>query len=178
MRFAILAAFAVLTACAATPPILVSKSATNPATLGTFAFRSSDAVREAGSAARKGDAQLESLVVRKLSEKGYVRAPAGTAPDFVMTYRIAVFTSENPRDAYAQIRDPSALLGTDLAPDPAGSEGLVREATLVVMALSGANEKVIWQATASGVTTSRRELSSAALRTTSAMLDKFPDRAR
>jgi hypothetical protein len=96
----------------------------------------------------------------------------------VLTYRIAVFTSENPRDAYAQIRDPSALIGSDLAPDPAGSEGLVREATLVVMALSAADEKVIWQATASGVSTSRSELSSAALRAASAMLDRFPHRAR
>ena len=109
---------------------------------------------------------------------GYAPAPAGTTPDFIVTYRIAVFASENPRDAYAQIRDPTTLTGRELAPDPAGSEGLVREATLVLMALSGTSEKVIWQATASGIATSRRELSSGALRMASAMLDKFPGRAR
>ena len=48
----------------------------------------------------------------------------------------------------------------------------------MLMALSGTSEKVIWQATASGIATSRRELSSGALRTASAMLDKFPGRAR
>jgi hypothetical protein len=177
MRIAILAAFALLTACASTGPILVSKSATNPATLGTFRFLSSEAVRESGSSGRKGDAKLEALVIRELGEKGYAQAAAGTTPDFIMTYRLAVFTSENPRDAYAQIRDPSHLIGSDLAPDPAGSEGLQREATLVLMAQSGVSEKVIWQAVASGVTTSHRELSSAALRAAQAMLDRFPARA-
>jgi hypothetical protein len=178
MRIALLAAFALLAACASTSPIVVSKSAVSPATFGSFEFRSSEAVREAGASARKADTQLEALVKRKLGEKGYAPAPAGTTPDFIVTYRIAVFASESPRDAYAQIRDPTTLTGRELAPDPAGSEGLVREATLVLMALSGASEKVIWQATASGIATSRRELSSGALRTASTMLDKFPGRAR
>jgi hypothetical protein len=178
MRIAILAAFSLLCACATTSPILVTRSATDPATLGTYRFMSSEAVRESGSAGRKGDARLEALVIRQLGEKGYAQAAAGTTPDFIVTYRLAVFTSENPRDAYAQIRDPSQLIGSDLAPDPAGSEGLVREATLVLMAQSGADDKVIWQATASGVTTSRRELSSAALRAAQAMLDRFPKKAR
>jgi len=177
MRIAILAVFALLSSCATTSPILVSKSATSPATLSTFQFMSSEAVRESGSSGRKGDAKLEELVIRQLGEKGYRQAAAGTPPDFIVTYRLAVFTSENPRDAYAQVRDPSTLTGSDLAPDPAGSEGLVREATLVLMAQSGSDQKVIWQATASGVTTSRSELSAAALRTARAMLDKFPKRA-
>ncbi len=179
MRFAILATFSLLTACASAPSILVSKpGAVSPATLSSFEFRPSEAVRDAGAKARKADGQLGDLVVRKLIDKGYVQAVAGSTADFVVTYRIAVFASENPRDAYAQVRDPTTLIGRDIAPDPAGSEGLVREATLVLMAIAGPGEKVIWQATATGVATGQRELSSGALRTAAAMLDKFPGRTR
>ena len=70
----------------------------------------------------------------------------------------------------------TTLTGRDLAPDPAGSEGLMREATLVLMALSVPDEKVIWQATASGVAAGQQELTSGALRTAGAMLDRFPKR--
>jgi len=177
MRIAILAALTLLCACATTSPILVTRSPTDPATLGTYQFMSSEAVRESGKSGRKGDAKLEALVTHELGDKGYTQAAAGATPDFILTYRLAVFTSENPRDAYAPVQDPSKLIGTDLAPDPAGSEGLMREATLVLMALSAADQKVIWQATASGVTSSRRELSAAALRVAKAMLDRFPKKA-
>jgi hypothetical protein len=48
------------------------------------------------------------------------------------------------------------------------------------MALSAGDggDKVIWQATASGVATGRHELTSGALRAANAMLDRFPARAR
>jgi hypothetical protein len=179
VRIPALAVLALLSACAAAPPILVSEpGSVTPASLGSYEFQSSEAAREAGSGERRADTQLAALVARKLDEKGYVRAAAGSEPDFIVTFRIAVFTSENTRDAYAQVRDPTSLIGTDIAPDPAGSEGLVREATLVLMALAGSQEKVIWQATASGVATSRRELTAGALRTAAAMLDRFPQRIR
>lgn len=177
MRIAILTVTLLLAACAGAPSIIVSNpGAISPAELRTFEFRSSEAVLAAGHRARHSDADMAAAVARQLSAKGYEPAATGAAPDFVMTYRVAVFTSENPRDAYAQIRDPTSLIGPDVAPDPAGSEGLVRETTLVLMALSGADEKVIWQATASGVATGPQELSSGAVRAVNAMLDRFPDR--
>lgn len=179
MRIPVLAATLLVAACAATPEIIVSEPGeTRAAQLHTWEFRSSEAVRAAGAGPRHADDQLAKAAARKLAEKGYERAAPGTAPDFVLTYRIAVFTSENPRDAYALVRDPTSLTGPELAPDPAGSEGLVREATLVLMALSAREDKVIWQATASGVATGRHELTSGALRAVNAMLDRFPARAR
>jgi hypothetical protein len=177
MRTAVLSLTLLLAACAGTPEILVSQpGATTPAQLQTYEFRSSEAVVDAGARARQSDARLAEVAERKLVEKGYTRAAAGAAPDFILTYRVAVFTSENPRDAYAYVRDPTTLTGRDLAPDPAGSEGLVREATLVLMALSVPGEKVIWQATASGVAVGRQELTTGALRAAGAMLDRFPKR--
>jgi hypothetical protein len=177
MRIAVLSLALLLAACAGTPEILVSQpGATGPGPLRTYEFRSSEAVVAAGERARHSDARLAEIAARKMAEKGYAKAAAGTAPDFVLTYRVAVFTSENPRDAYAYVRDPTTLTGRDLAPDPAGSEGLMREATLVLMALSVPDEKVIWQATASGVAAGQQELTSGALRTAGAMLDRFPKR--
>lgn len=177
MRFAALAATLLMAGCAATPPIVVSEpGAIRPEQLRTWEFRSSEVVRAAGSGARRADSQVGDVAAQKLAEKGYERAAAGTKPDFILTYRIAVFASENPRDAYALVRDPTSLIGPEVAPDPAGAEGLVREATLVMMALAGEDEKVIWQAVASGVATGRKELTSGALRTAGAMLDRFPKR--
>lgn len=179
MRIAALATTLFVAACAAMPQIIVSEpGAIHPAQLHTWEFRSSEAVRAAGAGPRHADDQLAEVASRKLAEKGYERAAPGTAPDFLVTYRMAVFTTENPRDAYAMVRDPTSLTGPDLAPDPAGSEGLVREATLVLMALSAGDEKVIWQATASGVATGRHELTAGALRAANVMLDRFPARAR
>ena len=177
MRFAALAATLLMAGCAATPQIIVSEpGAIRPEQLRTWEFRSSEVVQAAGSGARRADAQVGEVAVQKLAEKGYERAAAGTQPDFILTYRIAVFASENPRDAYALVRDPTSLIGPEVAPDPAGAEGLVREATLVLMALAGQDEKVIWQAVASGVATGRKELTRGALRTAGAMLDRFPKR--
>jgi hypothetical protein len=177
MRFAALAATLFLTGCAGVPTIIASEpGATRPEQLHTWEFRSSEAVRAAGTAARRADAQMAEVAARELGKKGYEQAAAGTRPDFVLTYRIAVFASENPRDAYAMVRDPTSLIGPEVAPDPAGAEGLVREATLVLMALSGDDEKVIWQAMASGVATGRKELTRGALRTAEAMLHRFPKR--
>mgnify|MGYP001053875023 FL=1 len=179
MRIPLLAATLLVAACAATPEIIVSEpGAMRAAQLHTWEFRSSEAVRAAGAGPRHTDDQIAEAAARKLAEKGYQRAAPGTAPDFFLTYRIAVFTTENPRDAYALVRDPTSLTGPELAPDPAGSEGLVREATLVLMAQSAGEDKVIWQATASGVATGRHELTSGALRAVNAMLDRFPARAR
>jgi hypothetical protein len=178
MRIPTFALALLLSACATNAILVSSPGQVSPATLKTFEFRSSEAVLAAGPTARHSDSELAALVTRKLTAKGYAPATAGSRADFVVTYRVAVFSSENPRDAYALVRDPTSLVGTDVAPDPAGSEGLVREATLVLMGLSGADDKVLWQATASGIATSRRELSAGALRTASAMLDRFPDRAR
>ena len=179
MRIPVLAATLLVAACAATPEIIVSEpGAVRAAQLHTWEFRSSEAVRTAGAGPQHTDDQLAEAAARKLAEKGYERAAPGTAPDFFLTYRIAVFTTENPRDAYALVRDPTSLTGPDLAPDPAGSEGLVREATLVLMALSAGDDRVIWQATASGVATGRHELTSGALRAVNAMLDRFPARLR
>lgn len=179
MRRAILAAIVLLSACAATPPILVSQPGqVRPQALATYEFRSSEAVLSAGAEARRSDARLAETVARRMAEKGYVAPPPGSVADFVITYRVAVFAHENPRDAYAQVRDPTSLIGTDIAPDPAGAEGLVREATLVVMALSTTDGKVIWQATASGVATGPKELTAGAARTVDAMLDRFPARER
>jgi hypothetical protein len=179
MRIATLAATLLLAACAGAPPIIVSNPGDiSPAELRTFEFRSSEAALAAGHRARDSDAQLAETIAHKLAAKGYEPAAAGTTADFVMTYRVAVFTSESPRDAYAQVRDPTSLIGRDVAPDPAGSEGLVRETTLVLMALSGTDEKVIWQATASGVATGPQELASGAIRAANAMLDRFPHRGR
>jgi len=142
LRPALLAFSLVVAACAAAPDIIASQPGpVSPAELGTFAFRSSEAVT-----------------------------------DFIVTYRLAVFVHENPRDAYAAVRDPGSLIGNETAPDPAGSEGLTRESTLVLMALAGPDEKAIWQATASGVATTREELSAGALRTVEAMLERFPTR--
>lgn len=175
MRIALLTATLLLAGCAGTPEILVSQpGATGPAALRSYEFRSSEAVLAAGDRARRSDARLAELAARKMAEKGYVKAAAGAAPDFILTYRIAVFASENPRDAFAYVRDPTTLTGRDLAPDPAGSEGLMREATLVLMALSVPQDKVIWQATASGVAAGQQELTSGALRTAGTMLDRFP----
>lgn len=177
MRIAVLSLTLWLVGCAGTPEILVSQpGATGPAQLRTYEFRSSEAVVAASDRARRSDARLAEVANRKLAEKGYVQAAAGVPPDFVLTYRIAVFTSENPRDAFAYVRDPTTLTGRDLAPDPAGSEGLMREATLVMMALSAVDEKVIWQATASGVAAGQQELTSGALRAAGAMLERFPKR--
>ena len=179
MRTAFLTAALLVAACAGAPSIIVSNpGSVSPAELRTFEFRSSEAVLAAGHRARDSDADLAAAVARELGAKGYEAAAAGAKPDFLMTYRVAVFTSENPRDAYAQVRDPTSLIGPEVAPDPAGSEGLVRETTLVLMALSGADERVIWQATASGVATGPQELSSGAIRAVNAMLDRFPDRRR
>ena len=179
MRIAALAAALLLAGCAGTPPIIVSEpGAIHPDQLRTWEFRSLETVQSAGPAARHSDAQIAEAASQKLAGKGYEQAAPGTQPDFIVTYRIAVFTSENPRDAYAMVRDPTSLIGPEVAPDPAGSEGLVREATLVLMALSAQDEKVIWQAVASGVATGRHELTSGALRATNAMLDRFPARKR
>lgn len=177
MRIAALAATLILAGCAGTPQIIVSEpGAIHPAQLRTWEFRSFEPAQSAGPAARESDARIAETASHKLAEKGYERAAPGTRPDFILTYRIAVFASENPRDAYAMVRDPTSLIGPEVAPDPAGSEGLVREATLVLMALSAADEKVIWQAIASGVATGRHELTTGALRATHAMLDRFPVR--
>jgi len=179
MRIAVLAATLVLAACAGTPRILVTEpGSVRPQQLRTYEFQSSEAVRSAGSSARRADTQFAEAAARKMAEKGYEPAAPGTKPDFVLTYRIAVFATENPRDAYALVRDPTSIVGRDTAPDPAGSEGLVREATLVVMALSGEDDKVMWQATASGVATGQKELTTGALRAANAMLDRFPARQR
>jgi len=179
MRIVVLAAALALSACVSTPQILVSQpGATSPAALESFAFRSSDAVVESGTPGRRADAQMRDKVVRSLASKGYVEAAAGTEPDFYVTYRVAVFLSESQRDTYTTVRDPTTLIRSDPIPDPAGSEGLVRQATLVLMAQSNTDDKVLWQAQASGVAASRTELTSGALRVASEMLRKFPDRAR
>lgn len=179
MRLPVVAAALLLAGCAATPEIIFSTPGNvSPATLSTFAFRSSEAVVTSSDRGRSSDARLGEIVTRELVAKGYVPAAAGTEPDFTITYRIAVFVHENPRDAYAPIRDPGTLVGRDVVPDPAGSEGLVRDATLVLLAVSGTDEKVIWQATASGVAASRNELRNAAFSTVTAMLREFPERQR
>lgn len=176
MRILVIAAALVLGACAAAPQIVVSQPGTDPATLSTFAFRSSPAVVSAGQNARESDARLGEIVNRELTTKGYVPAAQGTKPDFIMTYRLAVFVRESERDVYSPVRDPTTILGPEVAYDPAGSEGLVREGTMVLMALSGSDEKVMWQATASGVTTTRSELRRSALAGARAMLEQFPPR--
>jgi len=174
---AVLSLTLLLVACAGTPEILVSQpGATGPGQLRTYQYRSAEAVVAAGERARRSDARLAEIAARKLAEKGYSEAGPGATPDFILTYRVAVFTSENPRDAYAYVRDPTKLTGRELAPDPAGSEGLMRETTLVLMALSVPEEKVIWQATASGVAAGQQELTTGALNAAGAMLDRFPKR--
>ncbi len=179
MRLPVVAAALLLAGCAATPEIIFSSPGTvSPATLSTFAFRSSEAVVSSGDRGKTADTRLGEIVTRELLAKGYAAAAAGAEPDFTVTYRIAVFVHENPRDAYAPIRDPGTLVGRDVVPDPAGSEGLVRDATLVLLAVSGEGEKVIWQATASGVAASRNELRNAAFSTVTAMLREFPERGR
>jgi hypothetical protein len=178
MRTIIIAAAILLGGCATNAELLVSQPGAGPAGLATFSFRSAEAVVASGRRGAESDARLAALVERELATKGYVPAAPGTSPDFLVTYRVAVFVHENPRESYAPVRDPTGLIGTDIAPDPAGSEGLVREATLVVMALAAADETVIWQGTASGVATTRTELSTGALRSASQILKRFPERAR
>jgi len=178
MRTVIIAAAILLGGCASNAELLVSQPGAGPAGLATFSFRSADAVVASGRRGAESDARMAALIERELAAKGYLPATPGAQPDFLVTYRVAVFVHENPRDAYAPIRDPSGLIGTDVAPDPAGSVGLVREATLVVMALAAADETVIWQGTATGVATSRTELSTGALRAAGQILKRFPERAR
>jgi hypothetical protein len=176
MRILMLAAALLVGACAAPPQLVISQPGADPATLTTFAFRSSEAVTSAGQSARESDARLGEIVTRDLVAKGYVPVSADAKPDFVMTYRIAVFVHESERDVYSPVRDPTSILGPEVAFDPAGSEGLVREGTMVLLALSGAGQKVLWQATATGVTTTRSELRRGALSAARAMLEQFPAR--
>jgi hypothetical protein len=176
MRFLTLAAVLLLAACAAAPQLVVSQPGTDPATLTTFEFRSWETAIEAGGSSQEADARLGEMVRQRLVAKGYVPAAAGTRPDFIMTYRAAMFVHESERDVYSPVRDPTTILGQEVAFDPAGSEGLVREGTFVLMALSGADDKVLWQATASGATTTRREFRRGILTAAGAMLEQFPAR--
>jgi len=179
MRFPALVAMLGLTACVATPQIIVSEPGPeSPASLRTFEFRSSEVVVESGSRGRRADAQVAERVRRTLESKGYVEAQAGVPVDFYVTYRVAVFLSESPRDPYETPRDPTTLIGRDPAPDAAGVEGLVRQATLVLMAQAPADDRVLWQGQASGVAASRAELSTGAMRAIDQMLRQFPARAR
>lgn len=178
MRITLLAAALLLAACAAPPQLVVSQPGQDPATLATFAFRSSEAVVAAGDSAREADARLGETVRRELEAKGYVPAPEGATPDFVMTYRLAMFVHESGRDVYSPVRDPTTILGQEVAYDPAGREGLVREGTMVLMAVSGADGKVLWQGTASGMTTTRREFRKGILSGARLMLEQFPARRR
>jgi len=178
MRFLALVAMLGLAACVATPQIIVSEPAPEgPATLRTFEFRSSEVVVESGSRGRRADAQVAEKVRRALGSKGYVEAQSGNPADFYVTYRVAVFLSESPRDPYESPRDPTTLIGRDPAPDAAGVEGLVRQATLVLMAQAPADDRVLWQGQASGVAASRAELSTGAMRAIDHMLRQFPARA-
>ncbi|MCU0976190.1 MAG: DUF4136 domain-containing protein [Steroidobacteraceae bacterium] len=176
MRFLILAAALLLAACAAPPQLVVSQPGTDPATLSTFAFRSWETATTAGGGTQEADARLGDLVRQQLVAKGYVPAAEGARPDFIVTYRAAMFVHEGGRDVYSPVRDPTAILGQEVAFDPAGQEGLVREGTFVLMALGGADEKVLWQATASGATTTRREFRRGILTAARAMLERFPAR--
>ena len=178
MRFLALVAMLGLAACVATPQIIVSEPGPEgPASLKTFEFRSSEVVVESGSRGRRADAQVAEKVRRALVSKGYVEAQAGIPADFYVTYRVAVFLSESPRDPYETPRDPTTLIGRDPAPDAAGVEGLVRQATLVLMAQAPADDRVLWQGQASGVAASRAELSTGAMRAVDQMLRQFPTRA-
>lgn len=178
MRFLALVATLAVSACVATPRIIVSQpGSASPASLRTFEFRSSEVVVESGSRGQRADAQVAEKVRRALGAKGYAEAAAGTAADFYVTYRIAVFLSESPRDPYGTPRDPTTLIGRDAAPDAAGVEGLVRQATLVLMAQAPADDTVLWQGQASGVAASRAELSTGAMRAIDQMLRQFPARA-
>jgi hypothetical protein len=176
MRLLILAAALLLAACAAPPQLVVSQPGTDPATLTTFAFRSWEMATQAGGSTQEADTRLGEMVRQRLVAKGYVPAAEGSRPDFIMTYRAAMFVHESERDVYSPVRDPTTILGQEVAFDPAGSEGLVREGTFVLMALSGADEKVLWQATASGAATTRREFRRGVLAAASAMLEQFPAR--
>lgn len=178
MRILVLAAALLFGACAGAPQLVVSQPGTDPSTLSTFAFRSAEAVLGAGQHAREADARLAGIVKQDLVVKGYEPAADGATPDFVMTYRVAMFLRESERDVYAPVRDPTTILGSEVAFDPAGSEGLVREGTMVLMALSGTDGKVLWQATASGVTTTRSEFRRGVLSAARAMLEQFPPRRR
>ena len=120
MRFPALVAMLGLTACVATPQIIVSEPGPeSPASLRTFEFRSSEVVVESGSRGRRADSQVAEKVRRALESKGYVEARAGVPVDFYVTYRVAVFLSESPRDPYETPRDPTTLIGRDPAPDAA-----------------------------------------------------------
>jgi hypothetical protein len=176
MRVLLLVALLGLAACAASPQFVVSQPGGDPSALSTYAFRSSEAVLSAGGKAREADARLADIVARHLAAKGYVPAAPGATPDFVVTYRIAMFVHESERDVYSPVRDPSTILGRDVAFDPAGREGLVREGTLVLLALSGSDGKVLWQGTASGATTTRGEFRRGAISAARAMLEQFPAR--
>jgi len=179
MRVLPVLAAMVLGACVATPRIILTEP--DRATLvgmKTFGFRSSDVVTESGERGRRADAQVHEKVRRALAAKGYEEAARGTPADFHVTYRVAVFLSESPRDPYETPRDPTTLIGRDPAPDAAGVEGLVREATLVLMAQTPGDDRVLWQGQASGVAASRAELSTGAMRAIEQMLRDFPARAR
>ena len=176
MRILVLAAALLTAACATPPPLVVSQPGTDPATLTTFAFRSWETATESGGSAQETDARLGDMVRQQLLAKGYTPAAEGARPDFIMTYRAAMFVHESERDVYSPVRDPSTILGPEVAFDPAGSEGLVREGTFVLMALSGADDKVLWQATASGATATRREFRRGTLTAARAMLERFPAR--
>lgn len=179
MRILLLVAALGLGACVATPQIILTEP--DRATLvglGTFEFRSSDMVVESGDRGRRADAQVRDKVRRALVAKGYEEAAPGTPAQFYVTYRVAVFLSASPRDPYEMPRDPTTLIGRDPAPDAAGAEGLVREATLVLMAQIPGDDRVLWQGQASGVAASRAELSTGSLRAIDQMLRDFPARAR
>lgn len=179
MRTPLLAAAVLaLAACVATPRILVTQpGGTSPAGLESFEFRSSKVVLESGGWGERADGQVRDKVLRALTGKGYREAPAGAAPDFYVTCRIAVFLSESPRDPYGMPRDPTTLIGPEPATDAAGSEGLVRQATLVLMTQTPGDDRVLWQAQASGVAASRSELSTGAMRAIDQMLRPFPTRS-
>ncbi len=176
MRVLVLAAALLMAACATPPQLVVSQPGTDPSTLTTFAFRSWETAIQAGGSAQETDARLGDLVRQRLVAKGYVPAAEGARPDFIVTYRAAMFVHESERDVYAPVRDPTTILGQEVAFDPAGSEGLVRQGTFVLLALSGEDEKVLWQATASGTTTTRREFRRGVLTAARAMLEQFPAR--
>lgn len=176
MRILVLAATLLIAACATPPALVVSQPGTDPATLTTFAFRSWPTATESGTSAQETDARLGDMVRQQLVAKGYEPAAEGARPDFIMTYRASMFVHESGRDVYSPVRDPTTILGPEVAFDPAGSEGLVREGTFVLLALAGTDGKVLWQATASGETTTRREFRRGILTAARAMLEQFPAR--
>jgi hypothetical protein len=142
------AAATLIVGCASTPaePHTMREAQADFSTYRTFGWHAVPGSEGGGKPASIVDGYIRTAIARELNGKGYVEAPAGTAPDIVIAYEgaSAEKLKSNPFRIGIGVGSYSSSGGGSVGVGSPGTKK-VKEGSLVVHAIDPARETEVWR---------------------------------